>query len=259
MARVRSSGVVELDIQADAFSGGAHDFVGMQVDLLVLDRAPAAFDEDVVALAAFAVHRGADTVCMQNAGEGTAGELGGFNRSSQHPSQGGVRWDDRRMSFRTNRASCDALARATASSSAGREARILGTHRGGLVQRGSGTRPVEPAAGCVPKRGRTEDEKQRNGENERAEGDSLSKHVDAGKPDFHQPQNSDEVVASCQRPRRRLLPSLTTTQLHNPPAPVPARRGAFADAVTFVSQAAYGESLGDSLSRKPKRASNRLH
>ena len=40
MARVRPAGVVEVDVAADAFSGRAHVLVGMEVDLLVLNRAP---------------------------------------------------------------------------------------------------------------------------------------------------------------------------------------------------------------------------
>ena len=49
MARVRPARVVEGDVAADAFAGSAHRLVGVQVDLLVLDRAPHPFDEDVVA------------------------------------------------------------------------------------------------------------------------------------------------------------------------------------------------------------------
>ena len=74
MARVRR--VVEIDVAPDAFAGGAFRLVGMQVDLLVLDRAPRAFDEHVVAPAALAVPRDTDVVFEQQAGERAAGELG---------------------------------------------------------------------------------------------------------------------------------------------------------------------------------------
>src|SRR4051794_14996595 len=75
MARVRSARVVEVDVAANAFAGRAHGLVGMQVDLLVLDRAPHPFDEDVVAPAALAVHRDADAVFVQQSGERATREL----------------------------------------------------------------------------------------------------------------------------------------------------------------------------------------
>ncbi len=75
MARVRPAGVVEVDVAADAFAGGAHGFVGMEVDLLVLDRAPHPFDEHVVAPAALAVHRDADAVAMEQPSELAARKL----------------------------------------------------------------------------------------------------------------------------------------------------------------------------------------
>ena len=57
-------------------SRAAHGLVGMQVDLLVRDRAPHAFDEHGVAPAALAVPRDTDAVFEQQAGERAAGELG---------------------------------------------------------------------------------------------------------------------------------------------------------------------------------------
>ena len=47
---------------ANAFARSAHGFVGMQVDLFVIDRAPQPFDKYVVAPAPLAVHRDADAV-----------------------------------------------------------------------------------------------------------------------------------------------------------------------------------------------------
>ena len=75
MARVRPAGVVEVDVAADAFSGSAHGLVGVEVDLLVLDRAPHPFDEHVVAPASLAVHRDADAVPVEQPGELAAREL----------------------------------------------------------------------------------------------------------------------------------------------------------------------------------------
>src|SRR5206468_1482165 len=49
--------------------------VGPQIDLLVFDAAPQAFDEYVVAPGALAVHADCDAVVGEHAGEGRAGEL----------------------------------------------------------------------------------------------------------------------------------------------------------------------------------------
>ena len=81
---VRSARVVKVDVAADALSRRAHGLADVQVDLLVLDRAPHPLDENVIAPTALAVHRDADAVLLQQAGERAVGELGGFNRSSQH-------------------------------------------------------------------------------------------------------------------------------------------------------------------------------
>src|SRR5450432_2783985 len=75
MARVWPPGVVEVDVAADPFSGSAHALVGVEVDLLVLDRAPHPFDEYVVAPASLAVHRDADAVPVEQSGELAAREL----------------------------------------------------------------------------------------------------------------------------------------------------------------------------------------
>ena len=52
--RVRAPCVVELEITADRLPGFVHSVIGVQIDLLVLDGWPEAFDEDVVAPRALA-------------------------------------------------------------------------------------------------------------------------------------------------------------------------------------------------------------
>src|ERR1022692_119413 len=74
-AGVRASGVVELDIARDLASGFAHRLVGVQVDLLVFERAPEALDEHVVAPAALAVHADLDALFFEPPGEVFAVEL----------------------------------------------------------------------------------------------------------------------------------------------------------------------------------------
>ena len=49
--------------------------VGVQIDMLVLHRAPEALDKDVVHLSSFAIHADLNAVCLQDAGEVPAGEL----------------------------------------------------------------------------------------------------------------------------------------------------------------------------------------
>jgi hypothetical protein len=53
---VRPSAVVEVEVAGDRLSGFADAVVGVQIDLLVLDGAPEALDEDVVPPGALAVH-----------------------------------------------------------------------------------------------------------------------------------------------------------------------------------------------------------
>lgn len=67
--------IVEGHIAADRGAGLADGLVSLQVDLLVLDRAPEPLDEDVVAPGASAVHADGDTGLEQHFGEGLAGEL----------------------------------------------------------------------------------------------------------------------------------------------------------------------------------------
>jgi len=61
---VRPDGVVELQVAGDGSSGLVDRGVGVQVDLLVLDRLPDALDKDVVAPAAPAIHTDADSIFL---------------------------------------------------------------------------------------------------------------------------------------------------------------------------------------------------
>lgn len=48
-ARVRTARVVEGEVTAQASGGGGNRIVRVQIDLLVLERAPEPLDEDVIA------------------------------------------------------------------------------------------------------------------------------------------------------------------------------------------------------------------
>lgn len=63
-AGVWPDGVVKLQVAADGRSGLADRSVGVQIDLLVLNRFPDALHEDIVAPAAAAVHADADSVFL---------------------------------------------------------------------------------------------------------------------------------------------------------------------------------------------------
>src|SRR5271163_1582458 len=67
--------IVEGHPQTDAGPGLATVGVGLQMHLFVLDRAPQAFDEDVVHETAASVHRNRDSGGFELAREGGAGEL----------------------------------------------------------------------------------------------------------------------------------------------------------------------------------------
>src|SRR3954468_3447702 len=82
-ARMRSACVVEVEIPADRSTGLGDGAVSSEGDLLVLDRSPEPLDEDVVAPSTLAVHADPDPIAGQYPGEDFAGELPGFNRSSQ--------------------------------------------------------------------------------------------------------------------------------------------------------------------------------
>src|SRR5271169_2543722 len=67
--------VVEAQVTADRGAGLADAVVGPQIDLLVLDAAPQALDEHVVAPGALAVHADRNAVAGERAGERRTGEL----------------------------------------------------------------------------------------------------------------------------------------------------------------------------------------
>jgi len=67
--------VVELEVGGDALPRLGHAFVGLQVDLLVLETAPESFDKDVIGKAAAAVHADGNPMGAQHAGEVVVGEL----------------------------------------------------------------------------------------------------------------------------------------------------------------------------------------
>ncbi len=66
---MRSSAVVELQISGQALSGDRYPVVGAQIDLLVFDRSPEPFDEDVVPPRALAVHADLDVGVLQRLDE----------------------------------------------------------------------------------------------------------------------------------------------------------------------------------------------
>jgi hypothetical protein len=72
---VKATLVVEGEPFADARSRFEPVGVAPQIDVLVLERAPEAFDEDVVHPAAAAVHGDANAGVGQHRGEGRSGEL----------------------------------------------------------------------------------------------------------------------------------------------------------------------------------------
>ena len=54
--------------------------VGVQVDMLILDRAPEPFDKDVVHPPSFAIHADFNAVCLQDVSELLTSELGCLGR-----------------------------------------------------------------------------------------------------------------------------------------------------------------------------------
>lgn len=81
---MRTPGIVKIQIPTDRAPGRAHRLIRVQIHFLVLDRLPQPLDEHVVAPAATAIHADGDAVVLEQLREFQAGELGGFNRSSQH-------------------------------------------------------------------------------------------------------------------------------------------------------------------------------
>ena len=70
-----ASGVVEVQISADASACLGHSLVGMEVDFLVFDRTPEPLDEDIVSPRTLAIHRDGDLRLLQNRREVHRGEL----------------------------------------------------------------------------------------------------------------------------------------------------------------------------------------
>src|ERR1035437_9380048 len=73
--RVRTSGVVKREVASDPGGGRRYRVVPVEIDLLVLEGAPEALDEDVVAPAAATIHADADAVVEQQTGERRTGKL----------------------------------------------------------------------------------------------------------------------------------------------------------------------------------------
>ena len=67
--------VIKAEPGADAGLGLGDAGVGVEVDLLVFEAAPQPLDENVVHIAALAIHADGDLVALQGAGEVVAGEL----------------------------------------------------------------------------------------------------------------------------------------------------------------------------------------
>src|SRR6202040_853198 len=67
--------VIEAEPGADAGLRLGDAGIGVEVDLLIFEAPPQPLDEDVVHVAALAVHADGDPVALQGAGEVVAGEL----------------------------------------------------------------------------------------------------------------------------------------------------------------------------------------
>ena len=80
---MRPLAVVEVQIPTERSACLANSVIGMQIDLLVLDRSPQPLDKDIITPRAATIHADRDRVLQQQAGERGAGELLGFNQSSQ--------------------------------------------------------------------------------------------------------------------------------------------------------------------------------
>src|SRR6202042_2695300 len=70
-----TSAIIEVEVAADRSTRLANAVVGSQIDLLVLDAPPQAFDEHVVPPSSLAVHADSNAVVGEHAGERRAGEL----------------------------------------------------------------------------------------------------------------------------------------------------------------------------------------
>jgi hypothetical protein len=72
---MRPAFVVEADVAPDSSSRRRDAFIGVQIDLFVLNRFPEPLDEHVVAPASLAVHADGDVVVLEQRGEVCAVEL----------------------------------------------------------------------------------------------------------------------------------------------------------------------------------------
>ncbi len=61
-----ASAIVKGQISTNADAGFGHGLVGVEVDLLVFDRPPKAFHEDIVPPSALAIHRDGDFGFLQH-------------------------------------------------------------------------------------------------------------------------------------------------------------------------------------------------
>lgn len=72
---MRPLAIVEVQIPTERSACLANSVVGMQIDLLILERSPQPLDKDIVAPRAAAIHADRDRVLQQQAGECSACEL----------------------------------------------------------------------------------------------------------------------------------------------------------------------------------------
>ena len=72
-ARMRALAVVKIKISAERGARLADAVIGLEIDLLVFDRAPEPLDEDVVPPSSLAVHADRDGIVEEHAGERGAG------------------------------------------------------------------------------------------------------------------------------------------------------------------------------------------
>ena len=72
---MRAGGVVEGEVGGDACLRLLERGVFLEIDFLILHAAPEPFGEDVVVIAALAVHADAYAGCGKRIGEGSGGEL----------------------------------------------------------------------------------------------------------------------------------------------------------------------------------------
>src|SRR3954454_10302545 len=100
---MRASGVVKADPFSDPHLGLLPVGIALQIDVLVLQRPPQAFDEDVIHPAAATIHRDPDSGRRQHAREGGAGELASLvGIEDLRPTEPRQRFLERRDAERTS-------------------------------------------------------------------------------------------------------------------------------------------------------------